>query len=712
MLLKPKYRSDVVFDDFPGWHILNEATQEMKQAKNPIAITRIVAQSLSQIGFQVLVGQLNSTQTELKAKFFSLHSNGGIIYPVTRQSLPSLYRTNLSLSLLQIPEAVVQNGTTEFITYPAQALREIFGADFQWIINKLLALEEMSLANILANDDPLSAIVAPIQTPLENGNNYLILVSANNITPAEIPLITAFSNVAGAMIENIFLHRQTQTLPKASQVGGSNLEIERVLQEKARQWTAEIQKQKEQTHAILESAADAIVITSAKGAIEYTNPAFSRLTGYSLEEATGRPFDTLFSEQPADQKVHQIWHTISAGKTWRGDIKSRRKDGSLYDADFTIAPIFNSDSQVEKFVAIQRDISKKTELDRLKTDFLVTASHELRTPLTTIKGYSELLLNRHFSKSETDHFLRYIHEQATRISNLVSDLLDLSRVEAGATFLFSPKLVNPGPVFKEVVGQWREKSPDHSIDFIQPQSWPEIKVDPDRLKQILNKLLSNAVKYSPEGDDITIRVEQTLTNLHISIADNGIGMTQDEHRHLFEAFWRADASAVAAEGTGLSMVVAKHIIESHGGKIWVSSQRGEGTTVNFTLPLLNGKATILIIEDDPGILEVEENILISEGYHVISSRSGLAGLELAFSQYPDLIVLDLMLPGISGEDILHRLKDAPSTCNIPVVVVSAKSALTNIEYAFTLGAVDFLAKPFDLAEFVGRIKIALLSKRV
>lgn len=482
------------------------------------------------------------------------------------------------------------------------------------------------------------------------------------------------------------------------------------LEEKVEERTAEIQKQKEQTDAILESAADAIFITSAEGIIEYANPAFTDLTGYSAEEAVEQPFSMLISEQTPKQKIDQLWTTILAGKVWQGDIKNKRKDGSDYDAALTMAPIFDSDARVDKFVAIQRDMSKKIELDKLKTEFLVTASHELRTPLTTIIGYTELLLNRQFSSSEINHYLKYIYDQSKNLSNLVSDLLDVSRMEAGTAFIVAPERIDPGPIFNQVVGYWQETSPKHDIRLTQPESWPDIEADPDRLKQVLNNLLSNAVKYSPGGGIVVIEVKKNLSNLRVSIQDQGIGMTRDEQQHLFEKFWRADAGSVAVEGTGLGMVIVKHIIESHGGQIWVSSRKGEGTTVNFTWPLFNAAATVLIIEDEPSVLEIEESLLRMEGYHVMAADTGRKGLDLAVSEHPDLIILDLMLPELGGEEILYKLKERPTTQNIPVVVVSAKSGLTNIEQAFALGATDFLTKPFDFDEFLGRIKIALLSK--
>jgi PAS domain S-box-containing protein len=510
-----------------------------------------------------------------------------------------------------------------------------------------------------------------------------------------INTLEAVGRQAGVAIENAVLFQQVN-------------EYANNLAEQVEARTAEIRSEKEKTEAILASAADAIIITSADGIIEYVNPAFTTLTGYSLEDVIDKNPNILKSNQTPSETYRHLWRTILGGNVWRGELKNKRKDNTLYDADLTIAPIFNQHNQIEKFVGIQRDISKMRELDRLKTEFLGTAAHELRSPLTTIRGYAELLLARgNFSKTEVEKFIGYIHEQSLHLTNLVSDLLDISKIESGAAFTISPELLNPQHIFLQKVEQWQARTSIHEIRLVEPATWPEINVDPTRLDQIISNLLSNAIKYAPDGGVITITVNSSSAHLRISVSDQGIGMTLDEQKRMFEKFWRADASSTAIEGTGLGMVIVKYIVESHGGKIWVSSRKGEGTTVSFTLPLSTGTAVVLIIEDEASILEVQERLLKMEGYQILTAKTGTQGLELAQTEYPDLIILDLMLPEMHGEEVLKHLKSDSKTQVIPVVVVSAKSGLVHIENAFALGAVDFLTKPFDIDEYLGRIKIAL-----
>ncbi|MFQ5577267.1 MAG: GAF domain-containing protein, partial [Anaerolineae bacterium] len=521
-------------------------------------------------------------------------------------------------------------------------------------------INEAIAVPLSSGGDPLGAMgLFTVDTPFEHSDEIL-------------NTLEAIGRQAGVAIENALLFKRVNEY--AQNLAG---------QVEAR--TAEIRSQKEQTDAILAAAADAILITAADGAIEYVNPAFTTLTGYLPQEVAGQNPRMFKSGRTPPHVYRQMWHTILKGKVWRGELTNRKKDGSFYNVDLTIAPIFNNRGQIDKFVAIERDISKLRQLDRLKTEFLGTAAHELRGPLTTIRGYAELLLSRtDFSAQESQKFIGYIHEQAVHLAALVSDLLDVSKIEAGAAFVINPKMVNPRPIFERTAAHWQTRTTAHQIQLVAPQTIPDVAVDQDRLEQTLNNLLSNAVKYSPQGGDITLTVAVSPANLRVSVTDQGIGMTLEQQKHVFEKFWRADASSTAVEGTGLGMVIVKYIVESHGGKIWLSSRQGAGTTVSFTLPLTTGLATVLIIEDESSILEVEEHLLNMEGYRVITAKTGDRGLEMALQEHPDLIVLDLMLPKLKGEDVLRRLKAIPATQYIPVVVVSAKSGLAQIENAFTL----------------------------
>jgi signal transduction histidine kinase len=226
------------------------------------------------------------------------------------------------------------------------------------------------------------------------------------------------------------------------------------------------------------------------------------------------------------------------------------------------------------------------ELDRMRTEFLSTAAHELRTPLTVIVGFSELLVTRRaMSGNEQYRFIEMIHQNAARLSAIVGDLVDLSRIEAGKEIEVNVQPMDLYPVVEELVTVFRAHSATHSYRIERRDRWAAVTGDPDKLRQVINNLLANATKYSPGGGRVTVQARPVDRFLQVSIQDEGIGMTPDQQAHLFEPFYRADASNTAVGGTGLGLAICQAIVARHGGEIWVDSQTEAGTAVHFTLPL-------------------------------------------------------------------------------------------------------------------------------
>jgi len=226
------------------------------------------------------------------------------------------------------------------------------------------------------------------------------------------------------------------------------------------------------------------------------------------------------------------------------------------------------------------------ELDRMRTEFLSTAAHGLRTPLTVIVGFSELLVTRRaLSGNEQYRFIEMIHQNAARLSAIVGDLVDLSRIEAGKEIEVKVQPMDLYPLVEELVTVFRAHSARHSYHIERRDRWAAVTGDPDKLRQVINNLLANATKYSPDGGRVTVQARAVDPFLQVSIQDEGIGMTPDQQAHLFEPFYRADASNIAVGGIGLGLAICQAIVERHGGEIGVDSQTEAGTTVHFTLPL-------------------------------------------------------------------------------------------------------------------------------
>jgi signal transduction histidine kinase len=235
-------------------------------------------------------------------------------------------------------------------------------------------------------------------------------------------------------------------------------------------------------------------------------------------------------------------------------------------------------------VTVFHDVTPFRELDRMKSEFLSMASHELRTPLTSIQGFSEILISRDLDRQETTKFLGYIHHQAKQLANLINDLLDVARIEAGRGFEMEIETVELEPLIRGSVEAFGGRDTPHRFVVEVAPDLPPVRADRNKLEQVLMNLLSNAVKYSPSGGTIRVAAEPRQASVLLEVSDEGIGMTPEQVSHIFDKFYRAATVQGVTDGTGLGMTIVKHIVEAHGGQIWVESELERGTTVYVTLP--------------------------------------------------------------------------------------------------------------------------------
>lgn len=483
-------------------------------------------------------------------------------------------------------------------------------------------------------------------------------------------------------------------------------DINQTLDERVQARTAELQ-------AILDAAGEGIVVTDLEGEIQYINPALEQLTGYTEAEALGQTPRLWSSHQHEPAFYTRMWRAIRAGQTWRGEIINKRKDGALYHALLTVTPIRGADGQPVGFVGLQSDITPFKEMDRMKSEFISTAAHELRTPLTSIQGFSEILLHRKLAEDRTKRYLTFINQQAQALAAIIDDLLDVSKLESRRGFEIAQEFVDIKEVVEEVVFGFQENHPKHRYRIDAPEKWPFIKGDQAKLAQLFKNLFSNATKYSPNGGEISLRVdvEPKYYLLHMALTDQGVGMTPDQLAHIFDRFYRADASNTAIGGTGLGMTISRLIVERHGGKIWVESEPGAGTTVHVLLPMPNRPTHILVIEDDMVLQEVQQRSLELQGMKVLVAPDGPTGLDFARAYLPNLILLDLALPGMTGFTVLEKLSAEDLTAGIPVIITSAMDKPDEIEKAISRGVVDYLVKPYSMGDLTVRVNRALADTR-
>ncbi|HYI09248.1 MAG TPA: response regulator [Thermoanaerobaculia bacterium] len=358
------------------------------------------------------------------------------------------------------------------------------------------------------------------------------------------------------------------------------------------------------------------------------------------------------------------------------------------------------------------------EADRLKSQFLATMSHELRTPMNSIIGFSEILVERLDGHVDAKHlgFLRHIYTSGQHLLGIINDILDLSKVEAGKMEIY-PEFFSIGPVIESVCHVMRGMSKSNPKFVIEvAPDLPQIETDQAKFKQVLFNLVSNAVKFSPEGKPITVKAWLDGGAIGVSVRDEGIGIDPAHHTVIFEEFRQVD-TGVRREfgGTGLGLALVKKFVELQGGQVSVSSALGQGSTFSFSLPVRSRAAVIsrtaegpmpktervLVVEDDPHAYELIASALGSAGFLSVRARHGDEALRLARESKPVAVTLDLVLPGTDGWEVLKRLKNDEATKELPVVIISM---VENRDLGMALGADDYFVKPVDRERLLDRLR--------
>lgn len=403
------------------------------------------------------------------------------------------------------------------------------------------------------------------------------IITENSVTTIQGP--DDFAAGVVSVVQDITERKQAQKKLEA---------YSRSLEELVQDRTRELRQVKEQVEAILDSAGEGIIVISPKGVVERINPAVEEQTGYSAEEIVGRRVGSLMADVAVSVGTPESpAEAIRRGDSWRGEVPFRRKDGTVLDAAVTLSPMQDKQGDVSAFVANVRDISPQKEIERMKDAFLATATHELRSPLTAVRTLSDLLLRRDYEETRRRRYLTLIQEQSEHLTNIIEKMLDISRLEEGRGLEIEGERLDLKKLVGEEIDLFRETHPHNEFRMAGFRALSPVTADPLMLGQVVRNLLSNAVKYSPK--DSTIAVSASLRDewIQVSVQDEGVGLTPDQQRHLFEKFYRANE--VNVEGAGLGLAICRLIVEKHGGEIWVESEYGRGSTFSFTLPLANGE---------------------------------------------------------------------------------------------------------------------------
>jgi two-component system, cell cycle sensor histidine kinase and response regulator CckA len=495
------------------------------------------------------------------------------------------------------------------------------------------------------------------------------------------------------------------------------------------------------SHAV-EQSADTVVVTDRQGFIEYVNPAFEALTGYSFEEAFGKTPRIVRSGEQGPEVYQELWKTILAGNVYRGILVNRKKNGQLYYVEESICPVRDSAGTITHFIANGRDLTDRVRLEgqllqAQKMDAIGRlaggVAHDFNNLLTIITSYSELALDEVPEGTPLASKIQEILHAAQRAAELTRQLLAFSRKQPRALRVadLNQVITDIAKTLPRLIGE------DIKFSFDPGPGLGPVRVDPVQVEQILMNLASNARDAMPQGGHLRVETSDVMLDEHyvqtkhavvplgryalITVIDDGAGILPEHLQHIFEPFYTTKASD---RGTGLGLATVYGIVKQNKGFIWAYSEPAMGTVFKIYLPCvsgsqapqvenvqpekaLRGSETILIVEDEPAVREVTAEFLGGRGYTVLEAKDGLDALSVAENHRSaiDLVITDVVMPNMSGGQLANELaRLRPDT---RLLFVSGYAGKTVLDHEVCNLETNFLQKPYTLKQLSAKIRQAL-----
>ncbi|AFY73861.1 PAS domain S-box [Synechococcus sp. PCC 7502] len=593
------------------------------------------------------------------------------------------------------------------------------------------------------------------------------------------------------VIARIELHIKLRQLAQTLALQNQQLKLEISRREKVEESLQILSKATEQSPA-------SIVITNVYGEIEYVNPKFEELTGYTLAEVKGANSRILKTGFTSPESYQDMWQSISNGEDWHGEFQNRKKNGELYWEYASISAIKNIRGEITHYVAVKEDITQRklaqqsllqlnqeledmvtkrtsalqqseqhlkqineqlmlSNLDlaratRLKDEFLANMSHELRTPLNAVLGLSEALQEELFGElnDRQKKSLAIIENSGEHLLRLINDILDLAKIESGKLELHIGEasvqsLCHDSVTFIQQIALSKNIKVSILIsDRFKDEKNFKIQVDELRVRQALINLLSNAVKFTPEGGNISLEITEEVTDdqedqkevsyICFAVRDNGIGIAPKDVKQLFQPFIQIDSALNRQyNGTGLGLALVKNIAQLHGGTVNVESELDKGSCFTMRLPcrqvdkispattnipasnqeqpssLQMAPFKILIAEDNQANIDSLWDYLESKGYILSVAHDGQEAIDVALSDHPDIILMDIQMPKMDGLTAITQIRANPVTANIPIIALTALAMSGDREKCLGAGADEYLSKPVKLKQLVSIIQKLLAA---
>ncbi len=490
---------------------------------------------------------------------------------------------------------------------------------------------------------------------------------------------------------------------------------------------------------------NAVIITDKNGCIEWVNEGFTRITGYALREVLGsKPGSFLQGPNTDRNTLAAMRQALKNQEGFKGEILNYSKTNQAYWLELEIQPIFSSSGGISNYIAIESDITERIRANealqeavaeakaanRAKSEFLSRMSHELRTPLNAILGFGQILTTEDLDENQLDS-AQHIIKAGSHLLQLIDEVLDISRIEVGSMQMLDEQVVLAEVIhdaFALVSGLAKEK--EVKFDFSFEDDYGVIRGDSQRLKQIFINLFSNAIKYNQTSGKVFVSYKRLPNNVcQCIVQDTGIGISDENLKRLFVPFDRLGAEKTNIEGVGIGLALTKSLVEAIGGTLQVNSKLGEGTsfTLSFSkvevdsvpqprqakavsqgLESLDSRMEIVYIEDNESNISLLKKLFSNyEQLKLHVANNAIEGLKLSQIIIPDLLLLDLNLPDLSGEEVLQRFKADPELSHIPIIILSADATRERIQQLIAQGAHAYITKPLMIEELFKAIGTTL-----
>ena len=365
-------------------------------------------------------------------------------------------------------------------------------------------------------------------------------------------------------------------------------ELETMVEDRTRALSKALMKAEEaksSIDAIIRSISGGVVVSDVRNRVVMMNRESQKMLSTPFNESKVLHLPKIIPIRKSMKKDQESQSRMNGGRQFDFEVGGG-ENGSPRILRARMSIIRDPKGITGGVVVILNDVTWERETERMKNEFISMAAHELRTPLTSILGFSEILQHRtDLAQDEQRKYVRHIHEKAVALSGIVSNIIDISQLESGGPLELRKEMVEIDPLIAEVVEKIQGRNDTRRIELVLPPSGLTLELDRERILQVFENIIGNAVKFSPKGEDVCIEVIQRADDCRIVVRDHGIGMTKEQVKQMFQRFYRVDSSDSAREGTGLGMSMVKSLVETHGGKVWVESEYGKGTTVTVSMPI-------------------------------------------------------------------------------------------------------------------------------